>query len=116
MASSSLAVRILPEPIRSLAFGSVGASYSAIGTPLDHPGRIVLFQNATNQPIYISWDGIDDHFYLAAESFILFDFGTNRGGNASELAVSQGTQFYTKHAGSAPTDGLVAVSSLYGKE
>ena len=116
MASSSLAVRILPEPLRSLAFGSVGASYAVVGTPLAHPGRIVLFQNATNQPVYISWDGVDDHFYLAAESFLLFDFGTNRGERASELAVSQGTQFYVKHAGVAPTTGLVTISSLYGRE
>ena len=115
MASSSLSVRILPEPLRSLAFGSITSGYVAIGDPLAHPSRIVHFQNATDEAIYLSWDGINDHFYILSGSFILLDCGTNRGSVASEMAVSQGTQFYIKYA-SAPSLGGVYISTLYGKE
>lgn len=115
MASTSLAVRAYPIPLQSIAFGSITNTYTALSaTGLSKPCRILNFQNATNAPIYISFDGVDDHIYLAAESFQLFDFGTNRGINASELAVKEGTIFYVKYA-SAPTAGLVAVSGFYAQ-
>jgi len=115
MASNAIAVRAYPIPLQSMAFGSITGSYTIISsTGLPYPCRILNFQNATNAPIYISFDGVNDHIYLAAESFQLFDFGTNRGERASELSVSQGTKFFVKFA-SAPTSGLVAVSGFYAQ-
>lgn len=115
MSSNSLAVRAYPIPLQSMAYGSITGSYTAIlSTGLPYPCRILNFQNATNAPMYISFDGVNDHLYLAAESFQLFDFGTNRGDRASELSIAQGTIFFVKYA-SAPTTGLVAVSGFYAQ-
>ena len=115
MASSALSVRILPEPLRTLAFGSIGASYTAVGTPLAHPARIVLFQNTTDVPLTISWDGVNDHMYVVSDSFILLDVGTNKG-ISSEFCIAQNTQFYVTYPGSGPSLGEVVISVFYGKE
>jgi hypothetical protein len=114
MASTSQAVRIFPEPLRSTAFGSITGSYTAVGTALAHPARLVLFQNTTDQAVYISWDGTNDHMYIPAGSFILLDIGTNKG-LGSEFCISQNTTFYVKYA-SAPSSGVIVISVFYGRE
>lgn len=114
MASTALSVRILPEPLRTVAFGSITGSYTVVGTPLSHPARIVLFQNTTDMNLVISWDGVNDHMYVVADSFILLDVGTNKG-ISSEFCIAQNTQFYVKYA-SAPSLGSLIVSVFYGKE
>ena len=115
MASSSLAVRVLPEELRSLAFGDISGSYAALGDPLAHPARIMLFQNATDKDVLVSWDGVTDHMMVPVQSFILVDVGTNKG-IGSEFAVAQETQFYVKDTGVATTLGAVYLTVLYGKE
>lgn len=115
MASTALSVRILPEPLRTLAFGSITGSYVAVGTALAHPARIVLFQNTTDVNLNISWDGVDAHMYVVADSFILLDVGTNKG-ISSEFCIAQNTQFYVSYPGSAPSLGSLIISAFYGKE
>ena len=50
------------EPIRTLAFGSIGPTYTAVGTALTNPARIFILNNLTNQNLYFSIDGTNDHF------------------------------------------------------
>lgn len=94
------------DSVRELAFGGIGAAYAALGTPLTDHARIVRFVNSTNVEIYVSVDGVNDHMRLAASSFVLYDFSTNKIQDDG-LFVSVGTQFYVKQVAGAPASGSV---------
>ena len=91
------------NPLGTVAFGSITASYVAFGAPMPGHARIIRFCNGTNADILISADGVNDNLRIAANSFALFDFSTNRIQNDG-LFVPQGEQFYIKYA-AAPSSG-----------
>ena len=70
------AVRLQAETLRSLAFGSIGASYTAIGTATAMPAHIIKVDNLTDAVLLFSIDGTNDHFVLPANGFILLDITT----------------------------------------
>ena len=109
----SLAIRLLPETLRSAAFGAVGAAYSAVGTALLHPCSIFLIQNATDAGALFSLDGVNDHFFLPASGFLLLDLTTNKTLPQGAF-IGQGTIVYVKRSAGAPTTGAVYISVLYG--
>ena len=85
------------EPLRSLAFGSISGSYAAIGTPTEHPVRLVCITNATQGDMLFSLDGVTDHLFVNAGSFKLFDIQSNMTPEKeSAFVLDQGTQFYVK--------------------
>lgn len=108
----SLAIRLYPEPLRSLAFGGIGGGYAGIGTAFVHPSRILLVQNFTDVILTYSLDGLEDHFQLPPNGFILLDVTTNQVQTLG-CFVSQGTRIYVK---GAPTLGQANVSTFYGFE
>lgn len=112
-APSTLAIRALAEPIRSLAFGSISGSYAGIGLGLSYPSRILYVTNLTNATLMFSLDGVNDHFVLPADAFILLDWNSNKSTNASGFFLSEGQRIYVKLLGS-PSSGSVYVSSFYG--
>jgi hypothetical protein len=95
--------RVQFNPIGEVAFGSIGASYGAFGAPMPGHARIIRFSNSTNTDIYVSADGVNNHLRIAANSFALFDFSTNRIQDDG-LFVQKGDQFYIKYA-TAPGSG-----------
>ena len=109
----SLAIRLVPETLRTLAFGAIGAGYAAVGAALAHPCSILLLQNATNSGSLWSLDGVNDHFFIPAGGFILLDLTTNKTLPQGAF-ISQGTIFYVKDSGGAPASGAVYVSVMYG--
>jgi hypothetical protein len=109
----SLAIRLVPEPLRTAAFGAVAAGYSAVGTALAHPCSIFLLQNGTDAGTLWSLNGVDDHFFLPAGGFLLLDLTTNKTLPQGAF-ISQGTIVYVKRSAGAPTTGAVYVSVLYG--
>ena len=111
---SNFSTRMRVEAARSLAFGSIAAGYTAVGTPFTHPISIVYFFNSTNESVWISFDGSVDHVPLAAGSFFLLDVTTNKA-NQIGLFIEIGTQIYTKQLSGAPTSGSVYVSSFYAQ-
>lgn len=109
------ALKILPEPVRTLAFGSIGAAYMGIGTALENPARVVFLQNLTDATLMFSFDGVDDHFPLPSFGFLLLDIASNKTGASQAFYVSEGTRFYVKELGT-PTSGSVYVTPFYGYE
>lgn len=107
-----LGIRLMAEPVRTEAFGDIGAAYSAIGTPLDHEARIVLIQNLTDESVMISMDGVNDHFPLPENGYIILDVCTNRS-TTSEFYIAKETQFYVKELSGSPTLGAVYLSVFY---
>ena len=93
------------EPVRSLAYSSIVSGYTAVGTPVTNPDGVALFQNLTNQTVMFSFDGVNDHFPLAALAGHVLDITTNQPTNDG-LFLSVGTQFYVKQIGT-PSSGSV---------
>ena len=92
------------EPVRELGFASIGASFTAVGTAtLDH-SRIVSFTNGTNADVYVSFDGVNNHLRVAANSFKLFDFTSNEV-QVDGFFIAIGTIFQVKQQSVAPTSG-----------
>ena len=112
---SNLAVRVLPEPIRSTAFGSISGAYVGIGSPFENPIHFFILENFTDQGIMISWDGINDHMVLPANGYKVIDVTANKTLTGGTFMVAQGTRFYVKAlTGSLPSVGSVYLSVFYG--
>ncbi len=108
----SYGLRLVPDTLRSLAFGAIGVGYTAIGTVFLHPMRIVSIKNLTNADLLFSFDGVNDHEIVPPESGIVWDFCTNRIGNGGAV-IAIGTTIYVKQA-AVPTSGGVFISCFYG--
>lgn len=110
---STLSLRLNVEPLRTLNAGSITGSYTALGNSYAYPVRIYHLQNLTDQSVYYSWDGINNHGILAAGSFILLDVTTNKSLDQGQF-IGQGWSTYITQAGSAPTTGAVYLTTFFG--
>lgn len=112
--SYALAIRLAPEPVRSLAFGAIGGAYMGIGTAFAHPIRIIMIQNLTDVSLMFSFDGIDDHVPLPGSGFLLLDVTTNKS-VSNGFFIAEGTRIYVKTIAAPVTVGSVYVSVFYGE-
>jgi len=108
---SGFAKSVKFDTLRSIAFGSVTGSYLPIGTAFGHIVRLMKIVNNTNADMFISFDGTNDHDYIPATSFALYDLTTN-GVTATEFVLKIGTQVYVKQ-NTAPTSGSVFITCVY---
>lgn len=113
--SYSLSIRVLAEPLRSLAFGSIGASYMGVGSAFDHPIRLLYAQNLTDVAMLFSFDGINDHWILPTQGYMILDLTSNKT-REQGWYVSEGTRIYIKELAVSPTLGDVYISAFYGAE
>jgi hypothetical protein len=115
MAKMGSNIRI--EAVRTRAFGTIGAAYATVGTPISNPAQMFLVQNFTDIPVMISFDGgVVDHIPVPAYGGIVFDNTANRAIEADGLYVSKGTQIAVKQIGIvAATLGAVYVTSVYSR-
>jgi len=105
-------IRLGCEPLRELGFAAVLAGYSMVGTRLNHPARMIYIQNLTDALLMLSFNGVDDHFPLPANGFLLLDVTSNK--TASQgFFISGGQGIYAKQM-EVPTSGSVYVTSFYG--
>jgi hypothetical protein len=101
------------EPLRSLAFGSISGTYTAIGTPFVHASRVIVIDNTTDADLLISFDGIHDQVLSIAHSGKILDFCSNRTEPVGILEVPVNTTVYVKQAVGAPTLGTVYITVMY---
>ena len=101
------------DTIRTVAHGSIAATYAAIGGPLTLPGRLVCFTNNTDGDMFFSDDGVNDKLFVAAGGFKLFDITTNRISKAPIWCFAVGTQFYLRYA-TVPSKNSVYLEVLSG--
>ena len=111
----NLSIKLLCEPQRTLAFGAIVAGYTGIGTSLNYPARMLLFQNLTNALLQFSFDGVNDNFPLPAGGLFVLDVTTNTMTNLQTFSAPKGQRFYVKQIG-VPTSGAVYVNSFYGSD
>lgn len=110
---SSLAVRFMPEVVRSLAFGSISGAYAGIGTAMTRPIRIFMLQNLTDVSLMFSFNGIDDHFPLPSNGYLLVDISTNQTFNQGYY-LAEGQRLYVKQLSGAAGAGSVYLTTFYG--
>lgn len=108
----SYGLRLVPDTLRTAAFGAIGAGYTAVGTVFLHPMRIISIKNLTDAILLFSFDGINDHEAVPDQSGIVWDFCTNRYGTAGAV-IGVGTTIYVKQS-EVPTSGSVYLSCFYG--
>lgn len=108
-----LAIRIQAEPVRSQVSAAIVVGYTAIGTPFDEAIRILFVQNLTDSTVMFSLDGVNDHFPLPSNGFLLLDITTNKTIPQGAF-IAKGTTVYVKEEGVSPTTGTVYVSAFYG--
>jgi len=109
----SASVRIEAEAVRSLAFGSIGAAYAAVGTAISNAARIILIQNLTDESLMFSLDGATDNFPLPSNGFLLLDLTANKTIDTG-FFLAEGRTLYVKEIGN-PTTGSVYFTSLYAE-
>jgi len=98
----------------SLAFGSIVAGYTQIGTPFAHPIRIMMVQNLTDVLLQFSFDGSVDHFVLPAGGQMIIDATANQLSNVAGFFLSVGTKLSVKRIGT-PSSGAVYLSTFYAR-
>jgi len=111
----SSAKRVYFDTIRSLASGSISASYAAVGSPLAFKSRIICITNLTQGIMIFSTDSSnsDGQIIVPAGSFKLLDLTANLvPGHDDNFCMAVGTQFYVKQV-TAPTSGSVYIESVY---
>lgn len=111
---TNMAIRLKAEPVRSIAFGSISGTYAGVGTVYSDPVRIYFIQNLTDVTLMFSWDGVNDHFPLVSEAFLLLDVTSNRTDIGQALSIAQGDRTYVKSLSGNPTIGSVYLSIFYG--
>lgn len=104
------------DALRSVAFGSITGSFTALGTALTHTWRMFKITNTTDKDMIISFDGTTNNLIVPAGSFTLYDIATNAPpvSENDNLLVGIGTQFYVKYV-AAPSSGTIYLEGLYAK-
>lgn len=108
----SLAIRLVPDTLRSLAFGSIGAAYMGIGTAITESIRIFHLQNLTDATLMFSFGGVIDHIVIPSGGYLLIDVTANKTYERG-FYIGEGERLYVKEIGT-PTSGSVYLSTFYG--
>jgi hypothetical protein len=109
---SSQVVRV--DGLRSLAAGSISATYAAVGTVFTHQMRLVKLINNTNADCFVSFDGINDNDFVPANGFSLYDCNTNKNLPDSRWIFQPSTTVYVRSIG-APSTGAFYVVAIFGQ-
>lgn len=101
------------DTLREVAFGSITASYVAVGSALAHEARMIQIVNSTDKALYISVNGSTNIVRVPAGTSQVLDFCTNQVGNQG-FFLPIGTQFYvTRTEAGAPGSGSIAIQVIY---
>lgn len=113
MSGKNKFIKFLWENLRSLAFGSIGASYVQAGTNFTNPIVQLVLYNGTNQDVFISNDGINDKHYLPSGVSYVIDICANKVSSEGLYPPEYSGIFVKQGPGGAPTSGSVYVTAQY---
>lgn len=102
----------LPEDERVADATLFNNTYQALGTPLAHPSRMLMFVSNTTVNVKISWNGTSNAFTLLAGATVIFDETSNTVSGVP-LETREGTQFYVKGATAGAAGQEVYLSTFY---
>lgn len=108
--------RVAYEQLRSLGFADISGTYAGVGLPFANPVRLITIDNTTNINLIISFDGVNDHTFVASNTGRVLDYCSNKndlGGNLEQPAY---TRLYVKQESGAAAEGNVYVSVVYASQ
>lgn len=111
---SMIAIKAACEPVRIHSHPNFTNNYTAWGTPFAHPISWIKIDNHTDAHIKVSLNGVDDHFVLVSNGYLVWDIGSNKA-LGQGLFLPEGTQIYVKQYGLV-TFGEAYLSVSYGSE
>src|SRR3990167_11239058 len=79
----------------SLSSASMTGTYQVLGSPLSNAASIVKIVNNTDEDIDISIDGTNNHDFVPAGSFWLYDVSSDTPGSTA-IFMPQGTTYFVK--------------------
>lgn len=124
-------VRFWPETIRTVTAAQISAGTGGSGGPgtyipigaavasstnnvyaFIHPVRVSHIEDTTDVQLWFSLDGVNDHYTLVQNSFLLFDIGSNMSAMGGILELAAGNILYVR---GNPSVGGVWLSVSYAK-
>lgn len=101
-------VRLKPEEVREIAFGSLTGSFVQLGGAILRPLNEVTLMNETNAAVYVSLDGVTNHFRISPGTARTLDIKANDG------IFEVGQAFYVKYATAptGPANSVFAIETL----
>lgn len=103
------------EPCRTKDASTLAAgdySTGAIGTALANAARMLLFQNLSDKTVWISLDGVNDHFPLMNQGYFVLDIASNKS-QSNGFYLAEGDRVYARQLSGAAT-GYIYVTAFYG--
>ena len=104
--------RLTFEALRSLPGAGFTGSYQALGTPLANSIRLFKITNNTASDLTVSYDGVTNHEFVPAMTFVLIDITANKVWDC-QFCLAAGTQVYVK--GAVALTGNVYLSTYYAR-
>lgn len=111
--NASGSVRVAYEELRTLNSGAFAVGYMGVGAPFTNPIRLLKVTNTSDANLIVSFDGVTDHDFVAANGFYLYDYGSNASGRSGFLEQPAGNRLYVRLEGAAATGGDVYVTTIY---
>lgn len=112
--SRGLSLKTKAEPCRTLNYSSIASvAYTGIGDRLVYPSRMILVQNYTDVAVWISLDGLNDHFPLLNQGYLVLDISANKTQN-SGFYLAEGERLYCRQLNAVPSSGKIYFTSFYG--
>lgn len=99
------------DTLRSAGFAAIGAAYAAVGTAFTRRIRLIKIANGTNAGVLISTDGVNDHDFVPANGFVLYDLTANKVRDDGAF-LRQGITIFAMQAVGAPSSGTLYVTVL----
>ena len=103
---------MIPEEVKTLAAAGIIAGYTAVGTPLIQPSRIMLINNLTDALVMFSFDGVTDHLALNPAQALVIDIAANKT-QTDGFFLAEGEVLFVKRI-DIPTTGAVYFTNFYG--
>jgi hypothetical protein len=102
----------LPETERVADATLFNNTYQTLGTPLDHPSRMLMFVSNSTVNVKISWDGVNSAFTLLAGATVILDQTSNTVSGVA-LETAEGKQIYVKGATAGAAGEEIYLSTFY---
>lgn len=102
---------VQPLVLKTIDASTLTTSYKPINpSGVAQPCSIIKITNTSDRPIYISYNGIDDHDIILAGTTQVFDFQSNAQPSVFVANLPRHTIVYAKGSGGS---GIIAISGWY---
>ena len=99
---------INPQDLRSIDSATINGAYQLIDSLFGEPIIILKIVNDSDQAVTVSYNGTDDHDYIPANSFTLYDVCANKFVDRAGMKFSAKRGVYVK--GTAGTGNIYVIA------